>query len=106
MGRVWRRAVNCFLIGYPAEVDLFPQALIASDPVLSEYEPSDLRDDLAELVCEAIDNQLPFDEILWSIYAESPADWDTDTAAIFLGSAVYGVCPEHSDAIDEWIDEL
>lgn len=78
---------------------------IAADPVLSEYEPSYLRD-LAELVCEAIDNELPFDDILWNIYVESPTDWDTETAATFLGSAVYGVCPEHSDAIDKWMDEL
>lgn len=79
--------------------------LIASDPVLSEYESSDLWD-LAESVCEAIDNELPFDEILWEIYVESPTDWDTDTAVFFLGSAVYGVCPEHADAMDKWIDEL
>ena len=79
--------------------------LIASDPVLSGYEPSSLRD-LAGSVCEAIDNHLSFDEILWDIYTESPADWDTETAAVFLGSAVYGVCPEHADAMEEWIDEL
>ncbi|MDE0171174.1 MAG: hypothetical protein OXS29_16970, partial [bacterium] len=51
-------------------------------------------------------NELPFDEILWEIYVESPTDWDTDTAVFFLGSAVYGVCPEHADAMDKWIDEL
>ena len=79
--------------------------LIASDPVLSEYGPSSLRD-LAGLVCEAIEEKVPFDEILWSIYTESPADWSTDTAAIFLGAAVFGVCPEHADTMDEWIEGL
>ena len=79
--------------------------LISSDPVLGEYEPSTLRE-FAGVVCEAIDSGLPFDEILLGIYTESPADWDTDTAAIFLGSAVYGLCPEHADAMDTWIEKL
>ena len=79
--------------------------LISSDPVLGEYEPSTLRE-FAGVVCEAIDSGLPFDEILRDIYTESPADWDTDTAAIFLGSAVYGLCPEHGDAMDKWIEEF
>ena len=79
-------------------------AFINSDPVLSEYEPSDLTD-LGGEVCEAIDSGITFDDLLLSIYTESPADWDLDTAAVFLASAVYGLCPEYGDALDQWVEE-
>lgn len=58
------------------------------------------------MVCNAIDNEPPFDEILWSTYTESHADWDTDAAAVFLGSAIYGVCPEHAVATGKWLEEI
>ena len=83
--------------------DIFDN-FINSDPVLSEYEPNDLRG-LGGVVCEAIDSGASLEELLWGVYTESPADWDTDTAAVFLASAVYGLCPEYADALDQWVEE-
>ena len=78
---------------------------VSSDPVLGEYELDSLRE-LAVLVCEEIDNDVQFDEIWSSIYTESPADWDIETSSTFLVAAVYGLCPEHTDAIDRWAGQL
>lgn len=48
----------------------YPSILIASDPVLIECEVGGLRDH-AGLASKAIDNEPPFDEILWSTYTFS-----------------------------------